>query len=403
MKKQVSASCFVLIFLFVVTIVCGDDKNQNKSIKVYWKDGVHLDSEDKNVQLTLGGRLLNDWMWNSTDSSLEDAFGETASGNEWRAAWGCISGKIYKNIELKMQFDFAGGDVDAKDLYIGYSGLTLGSLRVGHQKEPFGLDSLTANKYTTFIERSLANVFFPGRNTGVALRGAINEERITYGVGLFTDADNYGNAKAHDDTYALSGKMTCLPWLEENSRLAHLGASFQYRSMPENGAVRFRQRPEAHLMPNLIDSSLIAADSNTVFGLEGAIIFDRYSLQGEWIQSRIDSPEIGDISLKGFYLFGSIFLTDDHRGYSKGKGSFTRVRPESVFSPEGGTGAVELAIRYSSLDFEDFLPDEKLDDITFGVNWYLNDYTRIMCNYIYAKRKSLGNTQVFMTRFMVAF
>ena len=53
---------------------------------------------------------------------------------------------------------------------------------------------------------------------------------------------------------------------------------------------------------------------------------------------------------------------------------------------DGGVGAIELAARYSSLDFSD-ANGGKLSDITLGVNWHLNPCTRIMLNYVLGSAK----------------
>ncbi len=63
------------------------------------------------------------------------------------------------------QYDFAGGDADFKDVYVGLKKLPgVGTLKVGHFKEAFGLEELTSSKYITFIERSLpTEAFAPSR------------------------------------------------------------------------------------------------------------------------------------------------------------------------------------------------------------------------------------------------
>ena len=46
-----------------------------------------------------------------------------------------------------------------------------------------------------------------------------------------------------------------------------------------------------------------------------------------------------------------------------------------------GWGALELAARYSSMDLSEAHAGI-LNDITIGLNWYLNPCTRVMFNYV---------------------
>ena len=132
-----------------------------------------------------------------------------------------------------------------------------------------------------------------------------------------------------------------------------------------------------------------------LYNLQAAGVFGPYSIQGEWSAASIQQTNAGSIFVHGLYVFGSYFLTGEHRGYNRTRGSFDQVnvlRPviKSKTDPRGGYGAFELAARFSYLNFNSSnLPTDitgqpsgtELYEMTLGLNWYLNTNTRIMFNY----------------------
>jgi phosphate-selective porin OprO/OprP len=95
-------------------------------------------------------------------------------------------------------------------------------------------------------------------------------------------------------------------------------------------------------------------------------------------------------SFDGFYVQASYFLTDEHHNYKPSAGAFSRVKPKENFSFGGGPGAWEVAVRYSELDLDDRLDGGEVDDITAGLNWYLNPNTRLMWNYIHVDKDNVA-------------
>jgi phosphate-selective porin OprO and OprP len=108
----------------------------------------------------------------------------------------------------------------------------------------------------------------------------------------------------------------------------------------------------------------------------------------------------------GFYIMGTWFITGEHRNYKRSSGTFDRVFPEHNFT-DGGIGAWELAVRYSYTDLnDDGVIGGRLNDITGGVNWYLNPNSKIQFNYVNAKvdrGTTEGTAHIFQGRFAVDF
>jgi phosphate-selective porin OprO/OprP len=384
-----------------------EDKDPNE-FKVYWKDGIRLDSNDGKFKLKAGGRIMSDWLWGTADEGIEDHFGEIVSGNEFRRARLYVSGTIYGNVEFKAQYDFAGGDADIKDMYVGIKGLPIGSIRAGHFKAGFSLEELTSSKYITFMERALSMTFVPSRETGFAIIGAAGEKKrefATWHFGLYTDADDYGNAVAYDDSYIFAGRITYLPWVD-GKNLFHVGGGMVWKDIPEEGYVRFRERAENHLLSRYVDTHSFAADSTLAFNVEAAFIMNSLHGAFEYFMMQVDSPDYNDPEFQGFYAYAGYFLTGETRAYKREAGTFNRNKPKEAFSKDGGMGAWEIAFRYSWIDLNDTdVMGGELTDITAALNWYLNNNTVIKFNWVYADVAELdsGTANIFMARFQVDF
>lgn len=393
----------VLVWLGLI----GSTSSQAVELKASWKEGIRLESADQEFNLKIGGRLMNDWMFATEEDPLIASGISAEDGTEVRRARLEISGTIYRRMDFKAQFDFAGGEVSVKDLYASLIMVPwVGMIRVGHFKEPFSLEELTSSKYITFMERSLpAEAFAPSRNSGLMLANHLLEDRMTWAAGIFSEVGD--DAKSNEDgNVAFTARMTGLPFRMDAFTLVHLGLAYSYRNAPDETG-RFQSRPESHLQNRFVDTGPFGVDAVNLIGTEAAAVMGPFSVQGEYQQVRVDSLTGNDPDFYGYYVFGSVFLTGENRPYDEDEGTFGRVRPRRNFlAKTAGPGAWELTVRYSSLDLSDAsISGGKLDDITVGVNWYLNPNTRVMLNYVRADLDQTvsGTADILQTRFQVDF
>jgi len=371
--------------------------------RVYWKEGLNLATLNGDFKLKIGGRLQTDWFWSSEDNAIKSDVGEQEDGVEIRRARLYFSGLIYGNVEYKLQFDFAGGDADLKDAYLGLTDFPLGKLRMGHFKEPFSLEELTSSKYITFLERALPNIFAPSRNTGFMLHNTASDEKMTTAIGVFRSTDDYGE-NVDDGGYNVTGRVTALPIYEnKGANLLHIGAGYSYRNPDDS--VRYRQRPEAHLANYFVDTSNFASDQVDLVGLEAAWVNGPLSLQGEYMMADADRLGSGsDVKFDGYYVQASYFLTGEHRNYKTSEAAFSRIKPKENYNAAGGPGAWEIKARYSGLDLSDSdITGGELDNITAGMNWYLNPNTKIMWDYVHADKDDVGQADMLMMRLQFDF
>ena len=163
-----------------------DAQRRGNDFRVYWKEGIRMDSWDGDFKLKLGGRLMADFGWIDGSAIEGDLGTDLEDGAEFRRARLYAAGDIYKELAFKLQFDFAGGHAAAKDIYLKFKKVPVaGNVTVGHFKEPFSLEELTSSKYITFMERALPNAFAPGRNMGIMANDTLCDKRATWAVGLF--------------------------------------------------------------------------------------------------------------------------------------------------------------------------------------------------------------------------
>ncbi len=378
----------------------------NNDLTIKFNKGLGGQTADGNFKFKFGGRIMADSAWYDADEPLEAFLGDMFDdGSEFRRARLYFSGTVYEDIIFKAQYDFAGSDVDIKDLYVGLKDLPiLGTLKVGHFKEPFSLEELTSSKYITFMERSMLNeAFTPGRNHGIAFQNTAADGRVNYAFGIFREADSSGDSVCDDENY--TGRVAGTPWEGENGDVFHIGIGGSYR-MACDDEWRIRIRPESHLAPRLIDTDVFMTEEVNLYNVELAFVRGPFSIQGEHFEADFDMGGGSDPSGDGYYVEASWFVTGESRPYKSKSAAFGRVSPENNFSRANGTwGAVQLALRMSEVDLME-IDGSEAEAWMAGVNWYLNPNTRVMLNYGLAERSDLaGDNEVdfFQTRFQIDF
>jgi phosphate-selective porin OprO/OprP len=369
----------VAMFVVVFAAAWATDVQAQDEFKWYWKDGLRFDAGD-DFKFKMGGRVQNTWLWHSGDDDLEAGIGDLIDGTEFRRARFYVSGSIYGNTFFKAQYDFAGGDADFKDVYIGWKKVPMvGNFMVGSHHVPFGLETQTSSKYLTFVERSaLTEAFAPERETGFKVYDKAMDGNLNWAFGVYRDADSDGD-DSNEGEFLVAGRLAYVAWENaDDNALLHVGFSVMSESH-QGDSTQTRARPSTHLGPRFVDTGSFEADSSLSIGIEAALVYGPWSVQLEWMQQDADSDPASDPTFDGFYLFGSYFLTGENRKY-KG-GNFSRVKPTENFGWGEGKGAWELTARFQTVDLEDITGAGEMDIISVGVNWYLTPNTKVMTNY----------------------
>ena len=399
----------------------------------------------------IGGMIQMDAASFSQQGGSVRNYGTVQDGFEFRRARLSVAGEGWNVIDYKIEMDFAnlasGGvtyatagasqipgvgyskpleQVDMKDCYITIKELPLlGNLRMGHIKEPFGLEQQTSDRFSTFMERSIADegALVPARQNGALAFNWMEGERATWAAGIFRtnvaappDFINWGNA----GNVSVTGRVTCLPWYDEATEgrgLLHIGLASSYRDMGTrvlagaSGNVLnqfgMSARPEAHLAPKVVGLALNNVLDYKLIGTELAYVYGPLSFQTEYYGAFMNLSNGGatDSYISGGYAYTSYFLTGENRAYNKKAGCFDRVKPYENFfrvrdedgCVQTGLGAWEVGYRYSWLDLNDgnatpMFKGGLAIDHTLGLNWYLNPNLRLMWNYVHSTDTPGANT-----------
>ncbi len=365
-----------------------------------WSNGFKVDSEDGAFKLKFGGRLMADYTFVDADDAL---VGSTeGDGFEFRRARLFFSGTIYDRVIFKANYDFAGGDADFKDVYIGLK-QDFGEIRFGHFKEYYSLEEMASSKYLPFLERSLNNAFSPSRNSGVGVHGK-SGDKVNWGIGAFYDADDFGTSTS-EDNINITGRVTFRPLYEDKGkRMFHIGLSASQKERASS--IRFRTRPEAHFSGRFVDTRSFAADDALIYNLELATVHNAFWAAAEYTQTEVSTPTGADPSFDGGYLQVGYFLggKGDYRRFKTSDGTYDRQKPKDPWGKDGGKGAWEIAFRYSTIDLSDAgIAGGEQDDWTVGLNWYPNPATRLMINFVHADVDQVGEADFLLVRWQVDF
>jgi len=336
---------------------------------------VFANAQNTEKEVKFGGRIMHDWAtWGAEE------FDNT--GSEFRRVRIYSAGEIYGTVKYKLQLDFSGGKISFKDVWMELNRLPIkGNIRIGHFKEPLRLEALNSSKYITFMERGLPIAMSPERNTGAMYHSTIGK-KLSLQTGIFRQSDDFGNDKTANNNINITSRATYLA-INDGNKLLHIGVANSKRKSNDK-SYNFSSRAENHLGNKLISVNKEQVNYVNIFSGEMSYVNGPIYLQMEALQTTINLiPEIErsfiiNHEIISYYGQVSYFITGESRSYKSSLAGFGRTNPKNNYG-ENGLGAFEIAARFSAIDTQ---RNGSLEDITIGLNWYLNPNTRMMLNYV---------------------
>jgi phosphate-selective porin OprO/OprP len=325
------------------------------------------------------------------------AFGDIPDDKGFRRARLAAVGDVSEFVSymLEMDFAFGAGRPTFMDVWGDIHQVpVLGNVRIGQYRVPFGMDALTSVRELTFLERSSLFAFNPFRQIQTGFHNNNEAQTVTWAASVFGfPTDAFGD-QTGDNGYGMAGRITALPIYEDNGDfLVHLGIDYaltrpstglqQYRSQPEFGGPFVGAAGTSFSVPFFVDTGAMAVKESNLLNAEAAAVYKHSYIQSELLFAMVNLTNGASATFPGFYVQSGYFLTGEQRSYNKLGGVLGRVKPLNNWGDPCGFGAVELAARYSYLDLSDkSVQGGRMNDVTLGVNWYLNQYTKLQLNYI---------------------
>lgn len=341
------------------------------------------------------GRIDADWSHFSPSDGLRTHVGNFKEGSEWRRIRFGISGTAYEWLDFRARFDYDArlNEIEINNLWLQLDDLpTVGRFRFGYLKEPLGLERQASSRALLFMERSSAAALTTNRNLGFTFSDAPLNKRFTWSAGLFreTHVAPGGPEPLIGNAHHITARITHLPVFEENGeKLIHLGAAWSQREV-EGGFTDISDGMQLHFSPTIVDTGSIAADDISKVGVELATVMGNWSLQGEWLQTTIETSSGEQLDFPGYYVQASCFLTDTVRRYHQRAARF--LQPESQ--------AVELAARYSKLDLSSgSVLGGVMRSSSIALNFYLNDHAKIQFDFEHARLDDVGSVNGIAMRY----
>jgi phosphate-selective porin OprO/OprP len=442
------------------------EAGKDVKLETSWSNGFRAESADKAFRIHFGGRFDFDNAWFDQDANLligSSPMTHLQDGTDFRRARLRADGQVWDFIDFAVEASFATiqdvsnvnnstvpiGSVGLADFYLTFRDLPLaGNLRVGRFIAPYGLERYTSSNAWYYMERSsLFDAFLDPNNfqNGLMLFDSYLDDRVTV-ASTFTRVGhstlNSFGFDAEDGLYAAGIRLTGLPIYQHDGQvLMHLGVDYFHQALSGHGFSGANRMPlraggGSSQIPNLLATgNFFTPNGADLVDFEWAFVYGPFAVSAEYALTRVTdvfesfngitfSGPRGNATYQAFYVETGYFLTPgDGRRYNKEIGTWDRTIPqENAFISKGedgtwchGRGAVQLLARYTYLDLVSGTPPltpsstsagaqaGKQQDVTLGVNWYLNPQTIISCNYVWTHLDSViagasGNVQGFGVR-----
>ncbi len=359
------------------------------------KNGLGIQSSDGENTIALTGRVHVDYRNYGYTLGAGQTTDPLQNALEVRRARLGVKGQFAKDWKYEIVGNYgmssngmSSGTTEIDVAYLDYAANPALSVRLGKFKMPFSLEQLTSSNNIDFMERSLVGQadkeLVPGKETGAMLFGS-PVAGTSYGIAASTGRGN--NSAVYDglDWIGRGTANLAKVFGNSDSMIAHVGLAYSSGEIASMTPATDRTETRASSAFFQSATALAGPVSRTRQGYEWAFGYEALKLQGEMFKYKYAGSARTD-EFDGYYAQVVYNLTGERHNYSNTNGTFGWIKPNQPFSlAKGGLGAWQIGARLSEFDASDVAvaagKTNKAKALTYGVTWFVNDYTRFMLNF----------------------
>ncbi|KPN20404.1 porin [Xanthomonas sp. Mitacek01] len=354
---------------------------QAKAPTVSWAKGApQFTSSDGQITFRPRGRVFVD----TSSTSGSDFEARNITGTEIRSVRLGFEGS-YGILGYAVEGDFADNGVAWKSAYATVDHTLFGreaELTIGNRLNDRGIDGSSGTGNTPFQDRNVVGTqIVPQRGLfGVGLTERVYGENWHASLSLAgNDLNNVGDS---DDSKTVAGRVHWNPVKGEGG-LLHLGAWGFYEDIAPGSSGVFRSSAiSGHLndLVKIAPGTLTGASRGEGYGVEVLGVRGPFWGYGEW--GTRDVAGYGgagryEVTHDAWAVSAGWFLSGASPSFASKTGTWSRVKVARPVTA-GGPGAWELKARYEDADYNELPTGGTGNAWTVGVNWYLNDFSRVL-------------------------
>jgi phosphate-selective porin OprO/OprP len=313
---------------------------------------------------------------------------------------------IGKSHDVTYYFAYDAAEEEVREAYFRYERFPCFWFTVGQFKAPYNIWFMTSQSQGNTLEISLpAQAFNLNFRTGVMAQ--FFSRYLTFSTAILgPQLDNTirGEQVHGHIPLAGNGRITFVP-LRTDCYVLHLAAASVIQETDSTNTLRFRAVPEVQAVHDhfLADTGRIP-QCHSYVGVtgEGMLMLNSLMLGGEYFSNYVNRYAAADLNFTGYMFYADYFLTGEHYIYNFKCGCFN-----GISKIRHCYGAWELVYRYSEIDLDDNGIQGGIENnMTFGLNWWVNEHIRFQGNYILARAHPAENgtnrnVNIFALRFQL--